>query len=638
MTFLVLSTSALGLAPLLGWLLRSSAMGLHMLDGFVLVSILGVCLVHMLPEALAVAGPFAAITLALGFMAPSLVEQVLVDSGRKTHLAVLVFAAAGLLVHAFLDGAALAGVSEHLEHADHLGHQAMSNGSAGVAMAWGILLHRIPVSLMIWWAFRPLHGTAAAAAVLLGLAGSTVAGFSAAKGVVHLFEGALAGHVLALVAGSILHVVLHQTGPEGFSGKHHPCPHWAGAGATLALGLLVWSAGQGGPAQEGTIRAFFEFFLESAPALVIGFLFAGFVQEFLPEAGVQWLTRGGNFLQSLKGMAFGLPLPICSCGVVPVYKSLVDRGAPVAAAVAFLVATPEVGIDAVLLSMPLLGFKLTAVRVGAAMVVALASGVILGWLAPHIATATLRPEEDPEMDACCASSCEESTVLDTNNQSFAKRFRGAIRYGAVDLVDHTGPWILLGLMIAAILEPALNIQGLTELPTLAQVLIMTLIGMPMYVCAAGATPVAAVLLSKGLAPGAAIAFLLAGPVTNATTFGVLRTLHGKRMASVFVLVLLVACVTIGVSISGLPADWTVATGKAAGLHESHGLIHWVCAGAMALLFAGAVFRQGPRGLAEQVIASSHTHDHGSCGDSSEAELAEEEDLECGHSHSAGHGH
>jgi uncharacterized membrane protein YraQ (UPF0718 family) len=492
-------------------------------------------------------------------------------------------------------------------------------------MAWGVLLHRIPVSLMIWWAFRPVHGTAAGIGLLVGIGVATVAGYFAAHEVVDSLEHFVAGHVMAAVAGSILHVVLHQTGPEAFSGKRHPCPSWAGAGALAALGLLVWSAGQGGPAQESTVAAFVDLVLESAPALLAGFFFAGLVQEFLPEAGLDWLRRGGPLGQATKGMAFGLPLPICSCGVVPVYKSLVDRGAPVAAAVAFLVATPEVGLDAVLLSLPLLGARVTAVRVAAAIVVAMVAGVVLGVL-------YRRPEEAPiaeaeEKDDCCASpsGCGAGEAAET--RPLSTRVQEAVRYGFVDLVDHTGPWILLGLAIAAILEPALDLQGLAGLGSWEQVLLMTLIGMPMYVCAAGATPVAAVLMAKGVAPGAVLAFLLAGPVTNATTFGVLRDLHGRAMASLFVVVLVATCVGVGIGVEALPTAWVAPAGRAAGQAHGHNVLQYGAAGLVTLLFLSALFRRGPRGLADQVVEGlvPHSHDHG-------PDEAEDEAPGCGHSH------
>lgn len=611
MSFLFPSIAALALGPLLGWVLQSSTMALQVLDGFVLTSIVGTCAFHLLPEAFHEAGPMALVAVLLGLLLPGMIEHRLTRSERGTHTVVLLVASLGLGFHAFLDGAALSGLG---------GGGALSEG-ASVAVAWGVLLHRLPVSLMIWWAFRPLYGATAAVAVLLGLGGATLAGFHAASGShVHL-EGPLAGHFLALVAGSILHVVLHQTGPEGFSDREHACPRWAGAGALAALVLLAWSAETGDHAQAETLHSLVHLLLESAPALLVGFLAAGLVQEFLPEAGVAWLRRGGVLTQSFKGMAFGLPLPICSCGVVPVYQSLVSRGVPVGAAMAFLVATPELGLDAVLLSLPLLGARVTLVRLAAAVLVALTAGLVLGSLAP-----TRDDSGEVASGSGCGSGCCERGG---QGQRFWPRLVGALRYGAVDLVDHTGPWILVGLLIAAIIEPSLDLSSLTQLSGPVQVLVMTLLGMPLYVCAAGATPVAAVLIAKGLSPGAALAFLLAGPVTNATTYGVLRRLHGTRTALLFLGTLVLACGAAGLGTDLLSSGFLAGAARQAGGHGEAGLLPRLSLGVLAILSVAALLRQGPRGLATQVVGHAHDHSHG-------------HDHDHGHDHGEGglghHGH
>jgi uncharacterized membrane protein YraQ (UPF0718 family) len=613
MSFLILSTGALALGPLLGWLLRSSAMALQALDGFVIVSILGVCVFHLLPEALLVAGPWALLTVLIGLLIPGLVERKLIHSEARTHLAVLLLAALGLGVHAFLDGAVLAGLATG---------GAVTEG-AGAALAWGVLLHRIPVSLMIWWAFRPLHGGIAAASVLLGLGLSTVAGYVAAVGMVHPLEGPLAGHILALVSGSILHVIFHQTGPEGFSGRVHDCPRWAGAGALVALALVSWSALGGDQVQVATLETLGKYLLESAPALLLGFLAAGMVQELLPEAGVDWLQRGGVLGQTLKGVAFGLPLPICSCGVVPVYQSLVGRGVPVSAAIAFLVATPELGLDAVLLSLPLLGTRVTLVRLGAAVFVALSAGLLLGITVPAEIN-----QEGSRSQACGGGCCERPDP----ETPLRQRLLAAVRYGAVELVDHTGPWILVGLLVAAVVEPSLDLSGLASLPGAWQVFLMTMVGMPLYVCAAGATPMAAVLIAKGISPGAAIAFLLAGPVTNATTFGVLSRLHGRRTAILFVVTLVTACGAAGLFTDYLSAGFLAHAAQAAGGGKEHGFVAWFSLSILALLAIASLLRQGPRGLAVEVVGS-HEHSHGHHGhECDDAPVEASHDHGCPHEH------
>src|SRR5262249_52536105 len=117
----------------------------------------------------------------------------------------------------------------------------------------------------------------------------------------------------------------------------------------------------------------------------------------------------------------------------------------------------------------------------------------------------------------------------------AARLAGGLRYGFGDMVDSTAPWILVGLGLAALLGPWLSAGGVEGVPRALEVPLFALIGMPLYVCASGSTPLAAVLIAKGVSPGAAIAFLLTGPATNVTTFGVLARLHSKKTAALFAL-------------------------------------------------------------------------------------------------------
>jgi uncharacterized membrane protein YraQ (UPF0718 family) len=285
----------------------------------------------------------------------------------------------------------------------------------------------------------------------------------------------------------------------------------------MLLAVLIWVETAGGASRTLIATSFLSLALESAPALVLAYLMAGLLSVFLPHSSVAWMGRGGRWQQALRGMTIGLPLPICSCGVVPLYRSLVLRGAPMAAAMAFLVATPELGLDAIFLSVPLLGAKMTIIRVVGAMVVALTVGWVVAKAAPAAATARpLQVVEPPPP-----------------GELLTGRFRRALRVGFGEVVDHTAPWILLGLAIAAVATPLVDTGMLATIPRGLDVVVFALIGLPIYVCAAAATPLVAVLLAGGVSPGAALAFLLTGPATNVTTFGVLTQLHGRRVALTF---------------------------------------------------------------------------------------------------------
>jgi hypothetical protein len=290
--------------------------------------------------------------------------------------------------------------------------------------------------------------------------------------------------------------------------------------------------------------------------------------------------------------------------VIPLYRSLVVGGVPATAAMAFLVATPELELAAVVLSLSLLGPEVTVARVGAAFVLALLVGRIVGAAArPAAVVGRHADEERPPL---------------------RRRLRDGLSYGFGDMVDSTAPWILVGIAMAAAAEPLLTPETFAGLPQLLEVPLFALIGMPIYVCASGSTPLVAVLLAKGVSPGAAIAFLMTGPATNLTTFGVLSRLHGRGTALAFGATTAVFAVLIGYAVDGLMP----ATGAALpDLHE-HAASWWQWAAlvALALVYLVSLFRQGVRGFVGQVIAP-HTHGHGA-----------EEDACCDHEHAHGHAH
>jgi uncharacterized membrane protein YraQ (UPF0718 family) len=286
-------------------------------------------------------------------------------------------------------------------------------------------------------------------------------------------------------------------------------------------------------------------------------------------------------------MAVGLPLPICSCGVVPLYQQLVQQGASTTAAVAFLVATPELGIDAVLLSVPLLGTPFAVVRVVAAAVAALTVALILGRYVRSRGRAL----------PVAAPVAPQPTIRD--------RLRQAARTGLGDMVDHTAPWILAGLLLAAFAMPLLEGSWLTRLPTGIDVVAFALLGLPLYICASASTPLVAVLVAAGVSPGAGLALLLTGPATNVATLGILTRMHGRRFAIGFAVAMTVSAVVLGwmtnLFIPSLGATQPAIDAEQLGTP-------WQIAAVVivALLYAASVVRRGIRGfLGELRLAESH---------------------------------
>ena len=257
---------------------------------------------------------------------------------------------------------------------------------------------------------------------------------------------------------------------------------------------------------------------------------------------------------------------------------------------AFMVATPELGIDALLLSIPLLGPKLAISRIIGAFVVAIVVGIIVG---------SMVKDREPE----------EAEVKERKENWI----KVAFQKGFVEIVDETAPWIVFGIAIAAFFGPGLSLDFIRNLPPHADVLIFSLVGIPIYVCASGSTPLAAALIFAGASPGAATAFLLAGPATNVTTFGILSQMHSKKISFIFGAAVVVLAILVGIAVNLFIGD--IGTGMMSqGHHETDiSWWQWMSVVGLGLLFLASVIRLGPRAFIANLSPGgghNHSHSHG----------------------------
>lgn len=575
MTYLTSSLIALLVGPLVYGAVRRRDMMLSMLDGFIFVTITGLVFIYILPDCFSYGGWLTLLFAIVGLFGPTLLEGFFRRSARRTHIVTLILGLLGVGLHAFLDGTALAHHHFFLgESSEHL-------------LPLAVILHRLPVGLTVWWLLRPSFGRRTAGSVLGLIALSTVVGFALGPALTSGINSEGVAWFQALVAGSLLHVVFHQ--PHLTQGKGCGCGQSAqgnnwfeGIGALIGLTLTAVLAHGGtllhaGEAITASASTFWMLARASAPALLIAYTVSGFMNSFMPQSSIGWMASGSTWSQALKGMAVGLPIPVCSCGVVPIYRTLIQRGAPATAGMAFLVATPELGLDAVLLSIPLLGVEMTVLRIAGAAVVALLIGSLVGSKTQP-SRPTLPIGEDGSKHA---------------PKSFGQRVKGGLRVGLEEVVDHTAPWIVVGLAVAAVSQPMLSSGWLAKIPTALEIPLFALLGLPAYVCASGATPLVAVLIASGTSPGAALAFLLTGPATNVTTFGILGQLHGKRVALGFSLTM------IGLSVGlGFLVNLVFPTIKGARLDqvaaEETSLFQVISVVLVAALYLFSVLRRGPR--------------------------------------------
>jgi len=283
---------------------------------------------------------------------------------------------------------------------------------------------------------------------------------------------------------------------------------------------------------------------EAAPYVLFGFFAAGLLKVIIPEKLISRHLGGDGFRSVFKASLFGVPLPLCSCGVIPVAVSLRKQGASKGATASFLVSVPETGVDSVAITWALLDPLMTLIRPISAFLTALATGSLINFL--------------PDNQVNCSSSvaagcCSKVSGQDNNPMSrkpFFHRLKDGVIYAFTDLLKDIGGWLLLGILIAGIISYFVpdNFVDRYLGGEYISLLIMLIVGIPLYVCASASTPIAAALVLKGLSPGAALVFLLAGPATNAATMTVVAKHLGKSAT--------VAYVT-SIALCSLVAGWLV---------------------------------------------------------------------------------
>jgi hypothetical protein len=247
---------------------------------------------------------------------------------------------------------------------------------------------------------------------------------------------------------------------------------------------------------------------------------------------------------------------------------------------------------------------MTVSRIVAAFVIALIVGVLVG---PKLALESRHKAHDHSDDGCHNAS--ESNKKDQDQLPKGSGLVQALRYSFVDMIDHLGPWIIAGIVAAALLQPLIGPEFLSTIPPSLQIIVTVLLSAPGYVCASAATPIAAILLINGLSPGAALAFLIAGPATNLTTFGMLKDTHSTKSAIHIILTIVFLSVLVGFLTNALiPDSLTSLIDIQDHQPRSYEL---VAAGLFSALLLLSIFRIGPRGfLAQLGLSDIHEHQHG----------------------------
>ena len=279
-----------------------------------------------------------------------------------------------------------------------------------------------------------------------------------------------------------------------------------------------------------------------SPYLVLGFLIAGVLHAYVPSAVYSRYLAGSGIKSVLTAAAIGVPLPLCSCGVLPTAVSLRRNGASRAATTSFLIATPQTGVDSIAATYSMMGLPFAILRPVAALVTALLGGSMLGMLEKRGALDGENVEGDDDQQAEALPTTLWGRVVET------------LRYGLVEMMQNIGKWLVLGLVIATLITVWVPDDFFTTYASnhFLNMLIVVAIAVPMYVCATGSIPIAAALMMKGLSPGCALVMLMAGPAANVASMLVVGRALGKRAAAVYLASIVAGAMGFGLIIDYLP--------------------------------------------------------------------------------------
>ncbi len=295
---------------------------------------------------------------------------------------------------------------------------------------------------------------------------------------------------------------------------------------------------------------------EMSVYLLFGFLLAGVLHVFFPKPLIEKYLGKNNFWSVLNAAILGVPLPLCSCGVIPTGVSFQKNGASKAATVSFLISTPQTGVDSILVTYSLLGLPFAIIRP----IVAFATGILGGSLTAYVEKRNKSSEIKQE-------TCE------LPEENVGNKFVRMLKYGFVTFLQDLSKWLIIGILIAALIAVVVPDNFLVQYMTnpFLEMLLILVVSIPLYVCATGSVPIAAVLMLKGLSPGAALVFLMAGPATNAATIAVIGKTLGKKTLIIYLLAIISGAVITGLCINYfLPAQWFMLIDSTDLMHLQHG--------------------------------------------------------------------
>jgi len=302
----------------------------------------------------------------------------------------------------------------------------------------------------------------------------------------------------------------------------------------------------------------FDVMLEALPFLAFGFFISGLLRSFVPSNFIVKHLGKENWVSPIKAAFFGAPIPLCSCSVIPVTMEMRRGGAGKGSISSFLISAPETGFDSLSISYAMLGPLITVAR----LISALITAIFTGWAIAFGTRDTMMPKLETANNSCCASEqdvkcCDSKKPLKTN---ILKRFIEGQKYSFTTILNDSFKFVMIALIITALIKTVVPQGIFTQYGDgFLAMLVMVIIGFPMYICASASTPVAVSLLLLGVSPGAALAFMLAGPASNIATIGVVSKMMGKKASFIYLISVCGFSIGAGMIFNELLAiyDWKI---------------------------------------------------------------------------------
>ena len=361
---------------------------------------------------------------------------------------------------------------------------------------------------------------------------------------------------------------------------------------------------------EKFLLQFVTLFSEMAPFLLLGFLLAGIIHVWIPNHLYVPKIAKPTFKSVLWAALFGVPLPICSCGVIPTSIALRREGASKGASVSFLISTPATGVDSILATYSLLGGPFAILRPVAAFVTAMLGGVFTNVVTRKEGNVGVpvhgeehgheHHDHDHHEHEHCGCGDEHcgcvAMAAESGKKSVKQKIFETVEYGFVDMVGNVSKWLTIGLLLGALIAafvPDDFFLFLHEYPVLCM-LVVLLLAMPMYTCATGSIPLALALVEKGITPGAALVLLMAGPATSIASMLVVGKAFGKRTLFAYLASIALGAIAFGFVVDTFFMDTFLSSMLPHGSAECHGhgalgVFDYVCAGLLALFMIYAKF-------------------------------------------------